>query len=243
MTTAVINAPTQPRLILDLNDLWAHVEELTRAADPHGTLPPVMGGGQTRRPRLAFVFINPTIRNASTREGWNGPRLPFIGTRAVWRVFAGAGLLPETLVEAIAARPKWDETFAEHVYAVVRAHGLYLTNLVKWTGPNGDLPSTHLIHTYSGVLKRELELVQPQAVVAFGGMTHRALTGSTVRLADILAHLRTTGTVPSTHASGLGLRVYPCYFPVGRGNPRAAVEILAALASERRWRPEKRAPK
>ena len=215
-------------MIDDLDALWAYVENLTRRVDPHSDLPPVMGGGQTHRPRLALVFINPTHRNASTRNGWAGPRYPFIGTKAVWRVLAQGQLLPATVADEIVSRPTWDEEFAASVYSRVEASSLYLTNLVKWTGPTGDLPSGAMVKTYADILRRELELVCPEAVVAFGGLTYRALTGEAVRLSDVLQTVRTEGRVPSSR-SRFGIPVYPCYFPVGRGNPRSAAEILAAL--------------
>jgi DNA polymerase len=212
-----------------LNELWQLVERLTQETDPHSTLPPVMGGGMTIQPRLACIFINPTHRNASTRDGWRGPRFPFIGTKGVWRVFANAGLLPGELYQEILARPTWNEEFAAEVYAAVRDRGLYLTNLVKWTGPNGDLPRAHLVKAYTGLLRRELELLRPRAVVTFGALPYRALTGEQVRLGSVLATLREHDILYSRQLGGLQCQVYPCYFPVGRGDPKAATEILRAI--------------
>jgi DNA polymerase len=212
-------ATPHPRLVFDLNDLWSLVDEMT----------PVMGGGETNKPRLALIFINPTHRNASTKEGWSGPRFPFIGTKAVWRVLGNAGLLSAELVDMISGRERWDEEFAEEVYAAVRSEGLYLTNLVKWTGPNGDLPSRQLIELYADVLRRELELVGPRGIVAFGGMPYRALTGRDVKLGEVLANLRHAGDPFYAIDGALGVPVYPCYFPVGRGNPKGAAEILSAV--------------
>jgi hypothetical protein len=216
-----------------LDRLWQEVEAVTRGTDPGG-LPPVMGGGQARSPRLACVFINPTARNASTRDGWDGPRWPWIGTRPVWRVLADAGLLPRDVQREIFRRPRWDEAFATEVYRAVAEEGLYLTNLVKWTGPNGDLPSLRLVALYEDLLQRELELVKPRGVVAFGGMTFRSLTGRQIKMGDVLVEARRTGRVPATDHRQLRLPVYPCFFPVGRGNPRGAVELLTVLKRQTR---------
>lgn len=225
MTQPIRQAPDH------LADLWVRVERMTRDEDPLG-LPPVVGGGCTTKPRVALVFINPTARNASTRDGWAGPRWPWLGTRPVWRVLADAGLLDPEVRRQIDGCRTWTEEFAETVYEDVAKRGMYFTNLVKWTGPNGDLPSPRLVRLYEDVLDEELRAVEPQAVVAFGGMTVKALTGHTVKLGQILDEARETGAVPGFAHRQLALTVYPCFFPVGRGNPRGATELLSILARQ-----------
>lgn len=219
---------------LELDDLWRTVDEIVEAIDPEGTLPPVVGGGRGQQPDLALVFINPTHRNQSTRDGWRGPRYPFIGTKPIWHVLTAADLFPAALQAEIARRDAWDELFARVVYEAVDQEGLYITNLVKRTGANAALPTPQMVAAFRDLLIRELQIVRHSAIVTFGAMPFKGLTGEAIRLADELAAARVSGTVQARLAPDLGIPVYPCYFPVGHGNPKAAIEMLRLIRKERR---------
>lgn len=212
-----------------LEQIWDEARSIAGTYSEKGALPPVMGGGRLEDPRFALVFINPTARNASTRDGWTGERWPWIGTTAVWKVLAEGGLLPHELHDEIRRTTSWDAQFARHVYSVVAENGCYITNLVKWTGPNGDLPSPKMVSDFAGLTRRELELVRPRHIVAFGGITFKALTGRDVLLRTVLESVREGLGVPVWQMLGSRLGVSPCYFPVGRGNPKGAAEILRTL--------------
>lgn len=220
--------------IASLNELWEFVEKFNVQVDPTSALPPVMGGGCATEPKLACVFINPTYRNTSTRDTWNGPRLPFIGTKAVWAIFMRAGLFPSNLYARISARTDgWDESFASEVYQAITDREMYFTNLVKWTGLNGNMPSRNVTLLYSRILSKELYLVKPRAVVAFGVLPYRVMAGESVHLGRVLDDVRRGRQVVPYRRPDLGFPIYPCYFPIGRGRPSAAVEILRALAQQR----------
>lgn len=75
--------------------------------------------------------------------------------------------------------------------------------------------------------------MRPQAVVTFGGLPYRAVTGESVHLAQVLEDVRRGQQVVPCRQRDLGFPVYPCYFPIGRGRPSAAVEILRALVQQR----------
>jgi uracil-DNA glycosylase len=224
-----MNPGPSPAATSTLEDLWRLAADILATIDPGGALPPVVGGGRTDRPALACVFINPTYRNQSTREGWRGPRYPFIGTKPVWRVLAAAGLFPHTLQIEIDRLQTWDEDFAATVYAAVAHEGLYITNLVKRTGPNADLPTPALVTAFRDLLIRELQIVRPAAVVTFGAIPFKALTGESIRLSEELNRARSSGFVRAHAAAELELPVYPCWFPVGRGKPAAAIEMLRLI--------------
>lgn len=215
----------------NLPALWRHVHTLNRDHFPDNRLMPIGGGGRTRRPEVMFVFINPTHRNASSSPDWSGPRYPFIGTREVWRVFHRAGLLPDTWMERIEGLESWTPRFAEELEGFLKSRGLYLTNLVKWTGSDASLPGRNKIGLFLPVMRREIELVQPRRIVAFGLIPLKHLTGRSIRLEDYHSQalkdrsLRTFPLEGVAHSAG----VVPCYFPVGRGNPSRAVELLNLL--------------
>ena len=215
----------------DLSSLWREVEDLNDNNFPESNLKPILGGGQSRRPRVMFVFINPTYRNISANPAWTGPRYPFIGTREVWRIFHRAGFLPNNLLEKIENFNPWPVELAQELEVFLKKDSWYLTNLVKWTGEDSSLPDQTKISLFRPLLLKEIELVKPRYIVAFGLLPFRHLTGEQIRMGDYYEKVKATGHLPTypLQEASLPGQVIPCYFPVGRGNPQRAVEILQLL--------------
>ena len=44
----------------------------------------IYGAGETKSPRLCFIFMNPTGRNISSVKNWRGIRAPWLGTKNIW---------------------------------------------------------------------------------------------------------------------------------------------------------------
>jgi len=217
--------------IRNLNQLWEQVQILNRSNFPESKLKPILGGGQSQSPQIMFVFINPTYRNQSSDPAWSGPRFPFIGTREVWRIFHRAGFLPPELLDKIEKLKNWPVEFAEELEKYIRKESWYLTNLVKWTGEDGNLPDQKKIELFYPLLLKEIELVKPRYIVAFGLLPFRHLTGEVIRMGDYYEKVKEMGSLSTYPLREIHLpgQVIPCYFPVGRGNPKRAVEILKLL--------------
>ncbi|NIT04569.1 hypothetical protein GTO10_06790 [Candidatus Saccharibacteria bacterium] len=199
---------------------------------PENKLIPIVGGGQADRPKLMFVFINPTHRNISSDPNWEGPRYPFIGTREVWRVFYKAGFLADNLMRSIEKSAAWPVSFAKELEEFMKRESLYITNLVKRTGSDASLPDAGMTKLFIPVIQREIELVQPTYIVSFGLIPFERLTGRKIKLGDYYLEVVGEGSLKAfdlSMGSNLKPRVIPCYFPVGRGNPARAVEILKLL--------------
>ena len=190
----------------------------------------IYGGGKSHSPRLALVFINPTRRNISSLPGWIGPRFPFIGTSRVWRLLGDCRLLNERVAEKFSKPAKaWSaEDACELEGQLIRA-SLYITNVVKETATDSLMPGSAVFRQYETLLHDEMAFVKPQLIVAFGLAAHKSLTGISIRLAEVYAQALETGNV-----APLGYcrerPVIPCYFPVGRGDPRRAATILRMIA-------------
>ena len=211
----------------DINLLWEQVHKLHHRYFPGHHLAPILGGGQTKNPQIMFVFINPTARNISSDLNWKGPRFPFIGTKQIWRIFHRAGFLTPSLISLIEKNSRWSVEFAKELESFLQAQGLYLTNLVKWTGPDGSLPDRNKIDLFRPLLVREIEIVAPKYVVTFGSLPFKYLTGKTIKLGDYYDQVVRHGLQSEEVQVGSAkTKVIPCYFPVGRGNPRRATEIL-----------------
>jgi hypothetical protein len=190
--------------------------------------PPIWAGGYTACPRMALVFINPTPRNQSAREGWRGDRAPFLGIRRPWKFLASCGLLRDDVVDSLPADQCWTKNDAETLYNHVAESGLYVTNLVKACRSSADMPSAAFARPFVALLRRELALVQPGVVVSMGGLVSSLLLGGPFRLSAATDYLGRTGK-PLVAGSFGSSAVIPSYFPVGRGSPTRARAILAAV--------------
>ncbi|MEK6841443.1 MAG: uracil-DNA glycosylase family protein [Nanoarchaeota archaeon] len=211
-----------------LDDLWAYVYRLNEKHFPENKLMPILGDGKKNHPKIMFVFINPTFRNISSNKNWKGPRFPFIGTKQIWRIFHRAGLLNDELINRINKDSNWSLAFTNEVLKFLIKKEFYFTNLVKWTGLDATLPESEKIKLFLPILEKEIEIVQPKYIVAFGLMPFYSLTKQKIKLLDYYHDVVKNGNLKSYNLS-VSLthsKVIPCYFPTGRGNPKRAVELL-----------------
>lgn len=215
-----------------LGELWEYVSELNRRHFPRNRLQPIFGGGNTSKPRLMFVFINPTVANISSDERWTGPRFPFIGTKGVWRVFHNAGLLDQRIMDKINSDCDWSLEFTDEVLDFLKRKEIYLTNIVKWTGHDATLPNSEMIRLFLPVLNREIGIIHPEYVITFGLIPFESLTGQKIKLADYYSDVMACRRLKhfDLQIDSVKTKVIPCYFPVGRGDPKRATEILKMVS-------------
>lgn len=214
-----------------LEELWIYTKELHDKNYPKRKLEPILGGGKLIKPKYMFVFINPTYKNVSADIKWEGKRRPWTGTKYIWKIFCNAGHFDSDLLKEIRTRKEWDIDFADKVYAHLEAREIYFTNIVKWTGENSDLPNSHQIKLFLPVLLREIEIVQPEYIVTFGLIPYKALSNKNIKLSEYYEGVIKEGTLNhyNLQLNDSSYKVIPCYFPVGRGNPKRAVKLLSML--------------
>ncbi|MBW3004806.1 hypothetical protein KY310_03160 [Candidatus Woesearchaeota archaeon] len=217
---------------MKLKDLWKEVDKLSKKFPSDYN--PILGNGKCNRPDFMLVFINPTRANISSHPGWTGFRAPFIGTKPVWRVMHRAGWFNNQLIKVVNASNTWSPRFAKIVYASLARRGFYLTNIVKWTGSNAELPNAAKIKAYLPLLKKEIEIVKPKYIITMGLIPFEHLTGHKIKLSEYYKEVMKKKKL-KTYDLKIGSKTYkviPCYFPVGRGNPKKAVEILKLLKTK-----------
>jgi hypothetical protein len=221
-----------PQNCKTLNELWDYVFALREKYFPSNALVPIVGNGKTRRPRFMFIFINPTIRNISSNPEWNGPCFPFLGTRQIWAVFLKAGLLDSKLFAEINKNKFWTVKLAKRILRFLQDRGFYFTNLVKLTEYDSRLPDSKKIRLFLPVLKREIELVRPEYVITFGLIPFERLSGEKIKLGEYFSETMKNRKLGFyvIKTDSREIKTIPCYFPVGRGNPKRAVEILKLVA-------------
>lgn len=217
--------------IRNLDELWEYTSLLHSKHYPDSALEPIMGGGKLHNPNCMFVFINPTYRNISSDSSWVGQRRPWTGTKYIWKIFHEAGHFDKALLEEVNSKNEWDCRFADKVYTHLADRGFYFTNVVKWTGENANLPRAQKINLFLPILKREIEVVNPRKIIAFGQIPFKALTKEKIRLKDYYSEVMESGKLHTfkTKTSEKAYDVIPCYFPVGRGNPKRAIDLLKFL--------------
>lgn len=212
-----------------LANLWRKVQTLNDKYYPNNPLMPIVGHGKTYKPKIMFVFINPTVKNITSSPNWTGFRAPFIGTKQVWRVFHKAGLLQSSLINQINQKKPddWNLDFAKEVYQDLTKQSFYFTNIVKWTGSNADLPNAEKTKLFLPLLKEEIDIVKPDYILTFGLIPFTYLTNEKLKMKDYYEKAMKNKKL-HYYETEYG-KVIPCYFPVGRGNPKRAVEILKMI--------------
>ncbi len=216
-----------------LNELWNRVDDCEDCATSYNQLQHILGGGEENNPKIMFVFINPTRRNIASSPEYTGPRFPFIGTKEVWRVFFNAGLFPAELMEQI-NHGNWSKGLIDSVLNFLKESGFYFTNVSKCCNSNATLPDNEKILKGKKILFEEISIVNPKLIVAFGLIPIKAITVKNIKLQDYINSIRNKIDEPleSTSIFNKSYPVVPCYFPVGRGNPKKAVEILKHITDK-----------
>lgn len=216
-----------------LEQLWNAVDELNCKHFPENSLKPILGNGKTFRPKVMFVFINPTHANISSNPNWQGPRFPFIGTKPVWRIFHKVGLFDDELIEKINASRSWSLELTDEVLNFLKAKSFYFTNIVKWTGSDATLPNSEKIKLFLPILGREIEIVQPFHIGTFGRIPFENMPNQKIKLIDYYSEVTKNKRLRffDIEYNGFKTKIIPCYFPVGRGDPKKAIEILKLIGS------------
>lgn len=205
------------------------MEKLFSSIPATDGLRPVPGNGSLK-PVVGFVFINPTYRNISASPGWKGPSYPFIGTKQWWNVLFRAGILPEHLASSIVNG--WDEELAQEVLSWMEQSGIWITNVVKTAYNHSRIPDMATMRAGASILMKELEILKPKFIVAMGAIPFRMITGKSIKLSEAYESLMRGRPLSETVGSST---VLPCYFPVGRGNPKRAEEMLRTYSNIYGW--------
>ena len=186
----------------------------------HPDIEMIRGAGKINQPKLMLLFMNPTVRNTSSCPEWSGLRAPWIGTKQVWEILIKLNLINESLVPE-----NWDENTALELYKHIADKGLYITNLVSCTQPARSLPNS-VFREYLPVFYKEVVLIKPQSIVAFGNQVSSMLLQKTVSVSNYLKKQSEVLTIGDRK-----FKVYPTYYPVGQGqrNMPKAIERIRLI--------------
>lgn len=193
-------------------------------------LMPVYGGGCVSKPKVMFIFMNPTGRNISARAAWAGLRAPWLGTKNIWKLLYKLKLLScsnYNLTQTLRAE-EWTESFAEAIYRELIKNKVYITNLAKCTQDNARSLPDSIFKKYLKNTKKEISLIQPKKIIPFGNQVSSIILNKPI----------VVGKYKGAQSEILKIkddsfRIYPVYYPVGQGQrnmPLAIKRIKRILA-------------
>ncbi|MDR2901756.1 MAG: hypothetical protein LBU87_01420 [Lactobacillales bacterium] len=192
----------------------------------------IYGAGCIHKPRVCFVFMNPTGRNVASKKDWAGIKAPWVGTKNAWKLFERVGVLSAaTLAEIQQKKPaEWDANFARRVYVEIAQNGAYVTNLGKCTLAGASPVGNPVFREYLMLLEEEIDAVRPEIIITFGNQVSSLFLNEPIKVSTVRK------TVKEKKIKNTVYKVFPVYYPVGQGmrNIALAIEdIVYALQSQK----------
>lgn len=212
----------------ELLEIYKQFDNCKRCNKLNNPLRHILGGGKFRNPKFFFLFINPTHLNISAHKTYQGKRrYPFIGVRYFFKRLSEAGFLDKGVVDGIYKRG-WQIEDEDRIEKSLCKNDVYITDLIKCSQFHPNSPKKEIIKEDFPIFQKEIDIVSPKYIVTFGKIPFEVLANQNIRFKDYLKRIRDNTYQPIKSIDILGKKydILPCYFPVGRGNPNEALEIL-----------------
>ncbi len=175
------------------------------------TLRSVYGAGCISRPKYCFIFMNPTARNISCQDTWNGIRAPRIGLKQTRSMFHKLGLITDeffakTQLHAQTRTP----AFTNEIYSHLASQWVYITNLAKCTQSDAKWLHNSFFEAYLPSIHEEIHQLQPEKIITFGNQVSSVLLQKPITVSTYDNNAYETYTINNTSH-----KIYPCRYPVG----------------------------
>jgi uracil-DNA glycosylase len=192
----------------------------------------VYGTGKIRNPKILFLFMSPTARNLTTHKDWKGIRAPWVGISTTWNLMSKLGIIKQETFEKVKKLKKeeWSEELVLSLYEEVAKSGAYLTNLGRCTQLDARPVRDSVFRESREVTLKEIELVNPKIIIAFGNQVASNLLQQKITVASCCMQKFDLIINKKKFA------VYPTYYPVGMGQrnmPKAVEDILSIVKSNK----------
>ncbi len=197
---------------MTLEDLKLEYDRLQfQYGDP--SLHSIYFGGCNHRPRILFVFMNPTGRNIASYKDWTGPHYPWIGTKNIWDLFYKVALMDKDIYDKIKSikGKDWTVEFTEEVYRNVNKYGYFISNLGKCTQVDARPLPDSVYQEYLHFLYEEIKIVEPEVVVLFGNQV------SSIVLQEKISVSTVRKKKFEREIDGKRFKFYSVFYPVGNG--------------------------
>lgn len=197
---------------MNLKDLTREYDKLQKKYGAK-ELDSIYNGGCDNNPDICFVFMNPTGRNIASSKDWKGLKSPWIGTKNIWDLFIKLDLLDKEIYSNIKSMKgsEWTEEFADKVYADVKKHKYFITNLGKCTQIDArELPDS-VYKEYLHLLKQEFNIINPKVIILFGNQVSSIVLDKKISVSQV----RKKCFIKDIN--GTKYKFYSVYYPVGNG--------------------------
>ena len=196
------------------------------------SLSAIYGAGKTSRPKVMFVFMNPTAKNISAHQSWAGLRAPWLGTKNIWKLFNQVGIISDNLFQKVQTLKytEWSPEFSESLYVHIAKMGAWITNLAKCTQPDARPLPNNVFKTYRDLMLKEVTIIQPRHIITFGNQVSSVLLLKNVPVSTYSQSQNDVLLVNNQHFA-----IYPTYYPVGQGqrNMAKTVTRINAILSQK----------
>lgn len=196
------------------------------------TLAPVYGAGCIKKPKILFLFMNPTGRNISAQKDRKGLRAAWLGTKNIWKLFLAVGVISKLAFTSIQNyKPnQWTTKFCQQVYQELSQNKIYVTNLAKCTQIDARPLHNDIFRAYLEAIEKEIALVQPRHIVSFGNQVSSLLLRKNIKVSDYQGKENEIFEIQWTK-----YKVYPTFYPVGQGmrNIDKAIQRIKIIAKNK----------
>lgn len=173
----------------------------------------IYNGGCVNNPDICFVFMNPTGKNIASAKTWTGRRLPWLGTKNIWKLFYNVNLISEDTFKKIhEKKPKdWDYDFCDYLYNEIEKNKIFITNLGKCTQIDARPLSDDVLNKYLDLLFKEIDIIKPKVIITFGNQVSSIILNKKISVSEnrkVSHELEINNNI---------YKVYPVYYPVGNG--------------------------
>lgn len=189
----------------------------------------ICGAGCVSNPKILFLFMNPTARNCSALPDWKGIRAPWIGTKNIWKLLLGVGILEKDIFNKTQnSNAAWNESFANSLYAKLGKKSLYITNLAKCTQIDARALPNSVFKNYLKDTLEEIHTVNPKHIISFGNQVSSILLNKKIKVSDYKDGQSELLCIKNKY-----FNVYPVYYPVGQGmrNINKAIDRIKNIIS------------
>lgn len=190
------------------------------------------GTGCIKKPKVMFLFMNPTAKNISTKKDWKGIRAGWIGLKNTWKLMYRLGVIDDktnTFIQSLKS-DGWTPEFTEKLYQQVAKNKIYLTNLARCTQSDARHVPDIVFRESREITLREIEILQPKVIIAFGNQVSSNLLQEKIKVSEC------RGRKYNLAVKNKNFSVYPTYYPVGMGQrnmPKAIEDIKKVLVCKR----------
>jgi uracil-DNA glycosylase len=212
-----------------LKNLYQQIDHCQFCQSSQNPLQHIHGFG-VASPKFMLILINPTHRNLSAGQNYQGARFPFVGVQQFWQVLAKGGLISQKIADQLPKRSDWQIPHTKMLQQELLKQELFITNVVKCCYDHSYYPAKEVINKQLNFLRQEIQIVKPAQILAFGTLVFKILTGRSIILKEFWKN-SVIQKVDREIISGLNIATMPVYFPVGRGNPVKAIKILQRIKS------------